>query len=123
MNKMTLIIFMIAISAAISACSVSPQALRRTMPTLDIASPHNSELISKCIYNGWGNKHSLKSDYKPTMFGHTVSLHINDSLAHIIDISNTLQGSNAIVYSNIKTLGNEPSLKVMKECHPKVTNV
>ncbi|MBU2972004.1 hypothetical protein KO527_21945 [Pseudoalteromonas sp. C2R02] len=120
MNKIALFIFVIAISAAISACSVSPDALRRTIPMLDTSSPHNSELVSKCIFNGWGNKHNLKSDYKPTMFGHTVTLHINDKLAHIIDISNTLQGSTTIVYSNINALGNKPSLKIMKECHPKI---
>ena len=106
----------------ISGCAITSEQLRKTTPSLGFTSTHHSEFISKCIYNGWGNKHNLKSDYQPTMFGHTVSLYINDNLAHIIDIANTLTGSNTTVFSNKEILGKTPSLSAMQACQPSNLN-
>lgn len=122
MKKLTHIILINVISVTILACTVSPEALRKTTPSLGFTSTHHSEFISKCIYNGWGNKHNLKSDYQPTMFGHTVSLYIDDNLAHIIDIANTLTGSNTTVFSNKEILGKTPSLSTMQACQPSNLN-
>jgi len=102
----------------ITACSISPDELRRSKPTLETSSTHNSQLISKCITNGWGNTEAVRSDYRPTMFGHTASLYMNDNLVHLIDISNTFEGSKTTIYSDMSALGKESSLSVMQECHP-----